>query len=306
MVKSAYIFTYNINFSTKRNGSAIMKKSMFLAMLMCAFYSAQAADLFYTDFHTTPAGFKAASDTATAQVTAGVAGDDTLTGGQTGITADTIDGCILTSYNSGAIVISKGTQSYIKVGDIAGCTTGRLSIKNAKSSITMPKVAGPCAITYYAASSSATVGRGITFQVNGTAVAEGGISELTIAGQTTAGTDTNYQATRKMTYNYTGADSVTFTLLSAGGGVYLYDIRIDSGNVTVKNITDFSAAKKIRNIQISGNIIKNDKNQSIDIFNIAGVKVMTSNKSAIDLKCFSSGIYMARIAGTNENIKIIR
>jgi len=104
----------------------------------------------------------------------------------------------------------------------------------------MPSVTGPCAITYYAASSSTTSpGRGISCLINGTDTPEAGIAELWLNGTA--------QATRKMVYNYTTAGPVVFSLSAVGGGVYLYDIMIESGNVA--GINTVSPAKSIQTIQ---------------------------------------------------------
>ncbi len=270
-----------------------MRKLLFLATLACAVLAVQAQVLFQTDFLSMPPGFKAASDAATAK-----GADDTLVVGVTGPMDTVIDLCTLSTPKAAtAITISKGSQACVKVGDTAGCTPGRLSLKNSGCSITMPSVTGPCAITYYAASSSTTSpGRGISCLINGTDTPEAGIAELWLNGTA--------QATRKMVYNYTTAGPVVFSLSAVGGGVYLYDIMIESGNVA--GINTVSPAKSIQTIQKVGNIIKNGKNANIDIFTTAGAKILTSNKSAIDLTVLMHGVYMARIAGANEQIKIVR
>jgi hypothetical protein len=270
-----------------------MKKLLLLATLVGAVLSVQADVLFYTDFHTVPAGFKAASDAATAK---GL--DDTVVVATTGPKDTVIDLCTLSTPKAAtAITISKGSQTCVKAGDTAGCTPGRLSLKNSGCSITMPSVTGPCSITYYAASSSTTSpGRGISCLINGTDTPEAGIAELWLNGTA--------QASRKMVYNYTTAGPVVFTLSSVGGGVYIYDITIESGAASVLNTV--SPAKSIQTIQKVGNIIKNGKNARVDVYTTAGVKILTSTKSVIDVTGLTHGIYMLRMAGMNEQIKIVR
>ena len=270
-----------------------MKKLLFLATLAFSVLAAQAQVLFQTDFLSMPPGFKAASDAATAK-----GADDTLVVGVTGPMDTVIDSCTLSAPKAAAaITISKGTQTCVKNGDTAGCTPGRLSLKNSGCSITMPSVTGPCALTYYGASSSTTgtSSRGISCSVNGTATDEASIADLDLNGA---------QASRKMVYNYVTAGPVVFSLSATGGGVYLYDIIIESGNVA--GVNTISPAKNIQTIQKVGNILKNGKNADIDIFTIAGAKILTSNKSAIDLTGLTHGVYLARIAGANEKIKIVR
>jgi hypothetical protein len=273
-----------------------MKKLLFLATMVGAVFAVHAQVLFQTDFLTMPPGFKVASDVATAK-----GFDDTLVinVAPSTVSKDTvIDGCKLSAYYSSGtttvILISKASQACVQVGDIAGCTPGRLSLKNTNSSITLPTVLGPCNITYYAAASSATAGRGVNCIVNGMSTPDASISDLLLNGA---------QATIKKVYNYTSADSVIFTL-SANGGIYLYDIIIASGSASVMNTG--SAAKSIQTIQKVGNSIKNGKNAGIDIFTISGAKILASNKSVIDVSGLTHGVYMARIAGTREQMKIVR
>jgi len=273
-----------------------MKKLLFLATIVGAVLVVQADVLFYTDFHTTPPGFKAASDKATA-----AGADDTILVNPAGATApkDTIiDGCTLSAYKSSSttilVLVSKGSQTCVPVGDVTGCTPGRLSLKNANSFIALPSVMGPCSITYYAAASSATAGRGVNCLVNNVLTSEAGIPELLV---------NSAQATVKKVYNYTTADSVVF-ILTAVGGIYIYDIKIESG--AASTMSAVSTVKSIQPIHTMGNIIRNDKNVNIEIFTICGAKIMSTNKSVIDITDLTHGVYMARVAGTREQIKIVR
>jgi hypothetical protein len=196
-------------------------------VLLCVSFAAHAEVLFYTDFKTTPEGFKAASAAATA-----LGKDDTLVSNPSGASEphDTlIDGCTLSANKSSTtttvILISKGTQSFPKDGDTAGCTPGRLSIKNSGNFIKFPSVAGPCTFTYYAAASSATAGRSIQCIINDVSTPEAGITELTLYDSVK---DTTLQATIKMVYPCAIDGPVVFTLNAQGGGVYLYDVKIES------------------------------------------------------------------------------
>jgi hypothetical protein len=279
-----------------------MKKSIVLSMLVLAAFAARAEVLFYTDFKTTPAGFKAASAVATA-----MSKDDTLVSDSSGASAphDTvIDGCTLSANKSSTtltmILISKASQSFPKLGDTVGCTSGRLSLKNSGNFIKFPSVTGPCTFTYYAAASSATAGRGFQCLVNDVSTPDAGISELTVYDSLK---DTTLQITKKVVYPCAITGPVVFTLI-ANGGVYLYDVKIESGAVVgIKNMTN---AKNDLTIRQEGLFIKNSKNSYIAIFNVAGVKIFASNKSAIDLKELSKSVYVARIAGTGEKIRIVR
>ena len=279
-----------------------MKKSIFLSVLLCVVFAVHAEVLFYTDFKTTPEGFKAASDAAKAK------GADTLVMNSEGASEphDTIiDGCTLSANKSSGnetfIILSKPTQSFPKDGDTAGCTPGRLSLKNSGNFIKFPSVTGPCTFTYYGAASSATTGRGFQCLVNDVSTPEAGISELTLYDSLK---DTTLQATIKMVYPCAIDGPVVFTLV-ANGGVYLFDVKIESGAV-ITGIKNMTIAKNVPALRQEGLLIKNSKNDYIDIFNVAGVKIFTSNKSAIDLKELSKGVYLARPATSKEGLKIVR
>ena len=274
----------------------IMNKLLFCAALFGVALSVQATVLFQTDFLSTPPGFKAASDAATAR-----GADDTLVVNNAPSTSpkDTvIDGCTLSApVSSGTttmILISKGSQACIKVGDTAGCTPGRLSIKNTGGSITLPQVTGPCTLTYYAAASSATAGRGVMCIANGSDISDAGIPELMPNG---------VQATVKEVYADTATGPIVFTL-SAMGGIYLYDIIITSG--ATASVKASVASRKIETVQKVGDVILNGKNALIDIYAISGAKLLSSNKSTIDLHGLTHGVYMVRMEGMNEQIKIVR
>ena len=269
---------------------------MILFVVIGAVVLASAQTLFYTDFRTTPEGFKAASDAATSK-----GKDDTLVSNPSGATEpkDTIiDGCTLSANKSSTtntvILISKGTQGYVAFGDTAGCTPGRLSLKNSGNSIKFPTVMGPCTITYYAAGSSANPGKGLQALVNDISTPEAGISELMI--------DT-MQATRKVVYSYVESDSVTFTLI-AMSSPYLYDVKIEAG--AAGTLPSRRSIKAEKSIWTRDNLVINTQNAGIDFYTVAGKKIMRSTGSIINVSAFPKGIYLARVAGTGEKIKIVR
>lgn len=275
----------------------MVKNIPILVIIAVATVTVNAETLFYTDFKTTPEGFKAASDAATAN-----GKEDTLVMNEPGATAvkDTIiDGCTLTANKSSTsttvIVISKPSQSFIPLGDTAGCTSGRLSLKNSGNSIKFPSVNGPCMFIYYGAASSATAGRGFQCIVNGISTPEAGITELLL--------DDSLQATKKVSYAYTETGPVEFTLIALGG-VYLYDVTITSDGVS--HVISNHTAPSPKSIWTKDNMMINSKNSSIDFYSLSGIKVMHSAASFINLTTFPRGLYLARIAGTSEKIKILR
>jgi hypothetical protein len=272
------------------------KRFMIPLIVIGAIVLSSAQTLFYTDFRTTPEGFKAASAAATA-----AGKDDTLVSNPEGATApkDTIiDGCTLSANKSSTtntvILISKGSQGFIAVGDTAGCTPGRLSLKNSGNFIKFPTVMGPCTITYYAAGSSNSTGKGIQALVNGISTPEAGISELLL--------DT-MQATRKVVYSYPEADSVTFTLIAISSP-YLYDVRIETGAAGV--IFGERSVKTGKSVWTKDNLVINSQNAGIDFYSIAGKKIMRSSGPVINISGFPKGVYLARVAGSGEKIKIVR
>jgi len=277
-----------------------MKKLIFIMAVTGIVTGLQAQVLFYTDFRTTPAGIKALCDLATA-----ANADHIVVQNPAGATApkDTVvDGCTFSANKSSttitSVVISKATQSFVPYGDTAGCTPGRLGLKNSMNSFTTPSVQGPCTITYYCAGSSATAGRQIMVTINGVSTPDAGFTELTIPGPTGAAV----QATRKMVYSYTSTGPCVISLIGNGGGVYLYDVKIEAG-VSIKHSP---AIARTNAIQINGYVVKNNSKARIDFYSLSGAKVFSSNAAVISLRTISKGVYFARVSGTNEGIKFIR
>jgi hypothetical protein len=270
----------------------MVKRMFVLAMLVGICVTVNAQVLFYTDFRTTPEGFKAASAVATAK-NGGEGADDTIAMGVDGPKDTVIDGCTLAVTKAGnVIVISKASQSYVKVGDTAGCTAGRLGLKQTGCSIKFPSVTGPCTITYYAAGSSAS-GKSISLMENDADIPEAGFADLAIEG---------VQATRKMIYPSSVEGPTVFKLVG-NAGVYLYDVKIEAGMASVIN----NRSVKTQRINwTKDKLVINTQSEEIDFYNIAGKKIMRSKESVINVSGFSKGIYVARVVGTREKYKIAR
>ncbi|MBN1130060.1 MAG: hypothetical protein JXA71_13800 [Chitinispirillaceae bacterium] len=265
-----------------------------LTIVISAVLSLNGEPLFYTDFRTTPEGFAAASLAATA-----LNGDDTLVVNPAPSTdpKDTvIDGCTLSANKSSTtntvIVISKASQSYVKAGDTAGCTAGRLGLKQTGNSIKFPSVTGPCTITYYAAGSSAA-GKAITFLVNGVSVPEAGFADLAIEG---------VQSTRKMVYSSSEEGPTEFTIIG-NGGVYLYDVKIEAG---MSGVIRNRSVKSQKSIWTRDHLVINTHNADIAFYSIAGKKILSSDRAMISVSALPKGIYVARVGATGEKIKIVR
>ncbi len=264
----------------------MIKKLFISALIIGSVMVADAEVLFYTDFSTTPEGFAAASKRATDK-----GSDDTLVindSGATGPKIAVIDGCTLSVAKSSTgrplITISKSTQTCVKYGDTAGCTKGRLSLKNSNNSITLPSVPGPCTITYYAASSSATAGRALQCVINGVSTPEAGISELLLEDS---------QATRKVVYPCSIEGPVVFKLIAQGGGVYLYDIKIESGAVVSLNHPNL---KRIPSRNKS--FIMAESTTRFEIFTLKGENSIPA--CIRPLASRSKTIYIIRIPGSNK------
>lgn len=249
--------------------------------------------LFYTDFCTTPAGFAAASKRADAK-----GSDDTLLINDSGATAPkiaVIDGCTLSVAKSSTgrpcITISKSTQTCVKFGDTAGCTPGRLSLKNSNNSITFPSVTGPCKISYYAASSSKTAGRSIQCVVNGVSTPEAGIPELLREDS---------QATVKVVYSCPAEGPVVFKLIAQGGAVYLYDVKIEAGAVGV--VWNWTARNNAPILTKDNNIINGRYRANVEVFTLAGKKVILPDAKLTLHSFIPKGIYLIRIPESDNNV----
>ena len=273
-----------------------MVKKMFLFAIIVGVTAAVNAEvLFYTDFSTTPAGFAEASDRATAK-----GADDTLVINDSGATEPkevVIDGCTLSAAKSSTgrplITISKGSQSYVKLGDTVGCTPGRLSLKNSNNSITFPSVTGPCTFTYYAAASSASAGRALQCVVNDVSTPEAGISEMLL--------EDSLQATRKVVYPCLTEGPVVIKLISQGGGIYLYDVKIESGATVVVNPR--TRGNRMPLSKKDG--LKVSNRAGIEMFTLAGQKVIFPGAQSIPHALCSKGTYVIRIPGSKKEVTSI-
>lgn len=285
ILKNTYL--YNLE-----GGIRMIKKLVFATIVASVYSITNAAGepevLFYTDFLSTPAEFAAASQAATAAGTY-----DTLLhlpSGESEPLFTVIDACTLgvtpSSSSDRHILLSKGSQDCVKHGDTAECTKGRLSLKNSDSYIILPEVTGPCTITYHAASSSSSdLNRGFQCVINGISAPEAGTYKLQYGEDTV-------QATIKMEYGCAIEGPVHFKLI-AMGGVYLYDIKVEAG-ISPTSVKQHTNAKSQTTLQTNDNQLINSNRLNVEIFSLAGKKVISSNREQILLTNLSKGIYLIR------------
>lgn len=99
------------------------------------------------------------------------------------------------------------------------------------------------------------------------------------------------------TFNYTGG-AATLYLYSVSSGVNIYLLDVSSA-------VDYSSVNNVmrdKGITISNNQINNPKNLSLEVFNMVGKKIAEANQS-ISTTNFQRGLYIVRIAGTNQALK---
>lgn len=98
------------------------------------------------------------------------------------------------------------------------------------------------------------------------------------------------------------------TITYTGGAATLYVFCNQACNLTYLSATNvvLTLVKQVfsdKGVTFNGSEISNTKNASLEVYNILGKKVISSTTS-ISTKNFTKGIYVVRIAGSNDAMKI--
>lgn len=151
-------------------------------------------------------------------------------------------------------------------------------------------VSGPGSINVCCLSSSGSVDRKLTI-TNGT-------DSLGFISAPGTYTDAAANTVGFETFNYTGGAG-TLYIYSPSSGVNIYYIEVTSYSGVFSKLTNFLADK---GVSLNGKEIVNSKKQALEIFNVLGKKVLSSSEN-VSLKDFQKGIYIVRVAGSNEALK---
>ena len=97
------------------------------------------------------------------------------------------------------------------------------------------------------------------------------------------------------TVNYTGPATTIYVFCNA------------AINLTLLSATNFVATstKSVladKGVSLNGGEIVNSQKQSLEVYNVLGKKVISSNEN-VSLKDFQKGIYIVRVAGSNDALK---
>lgn len=150
-------------------------------------------------------------------------------------------------------------------------------------------VTGPGSISVAPLSSSSSAARRLLL-TNGT----DSLTSFDAPGSYSEGTN-NIPLT---TYQYVGG-AATLYLYSVSSGVNIYLLDVTTA-------VPFSSVKTIltdKGVSFNGKDILNSNNLSLEVYNILGKKLISSTTS-ISTKNFKNGIYVVRIAGSNNAMKI--
>ena len=108
------------------------------------------------------------------------------------------------------------------------------------------------------------------------------------------------------TYNYSGKAGKVY-LYSRASGINYYYLSVTNVVKTSKPFlplgTGLNSALTEKTITFNGSEVINPKGLNIEIYNMLGKRVATSNTN-IATKSFQKGIYVVRVNGTNESLKI--
>ncbi|MHB9141719.1 MAG: T9SS type A sorting domain-containing protein [Paludibacter sp.] len=151
-------------------------------------------------------------------------------------------------------------------------------------------VTGPGDISVASLSSSSSTDRRLIL-TNGT-------DSLTSFTSPGSYTDANSNTIPLTTYQYTGA-AATLYLYSVSSGVNIYLLAATSATP----ISSLKAVLSDKGVSFNGTEILNNKGLSIEVYSVLGKRIANSTKS-LSTTNFQKGVYVVRVAGTNDALKI--
>lgn len=151
-------------------------------------------------------------------------------------------------------------------------------------------VSGPGQIKVCCLSSSSSAARKLTI-TNGT-------DSLGFFDAPGSYSDTETNTVGLQSFNYTGG-AATIYIYSPSSGVNLYYLEATSYSGVP---TGLSQSELNENILIGKNEIQNRNRLSLEVYNLTGKKIISSDTN-ISLKELSKGIYVVKVAGTNQSMK---
>lgn len=99
-----------------------------------------------------------------------------------------------------------------------------------------------------------------------------------------------------VTWNYTATATEAIFEVATGGCI------VNSIRTGTDILTGTKSVLADKGVSLSGNEIVNSQKQSLEVYNVLGKKVISSNEN-VSLKDFQKGIYIVRVAGSNDALK---
>jgi hypothetical protein len=117
------------------------------------------------------------------------------------------------------------------------------------------------------------------------------------ATQSVVDSITGVDAVATYTYNYTGAASSIYLYSRASGINYYY---LSATNILLSGVNQVLTDK---GVSFNGTEILNTKGLSLEVYSVLGKKVASSTTS-IPTANFQKGVYIVRVSGMNDSLKI--
>ena len=211
--------------------------------------------------------------------------------GTTPVTTFTVD-YSLKAFAAGGSYAGGSLTSRLKLGG-KGSDAASANPKLPTTNFVYFNVTGPTTITVFCRSSTSTATDGRTLYIT---------DGTNLLGSFTPPTSASDAATI-VTGTYTGGAGVIYIY----GYINAFNIyRIEAtANVgtTVLTTTAVSAVSADKAISFNGTEVVNTKGLDIEVYNVLGKKVAASKTNIVTTN-FQKGIYVVRVSGTNESLKI--
>ncbi len=205
------------------------------------------------------------------------------------------NGAILNSLGSTSTANGVWIQStqagkwFLAVADTISSPVGRIALKDSQTAARTANVAvsvtsGQIIQILYA--SSGTSSRTLGVALDGTEVAtfaSAAVGNVYFLG------------------SYTTTASGTLTLYSKGSGMYVGAIGV--GVVIPQSVAGINPVLSDKGVSFNGTEIVNTKGLSLEVYNVLGKRVAHS-KTTIPTVNFQKGVYIVRVSGSNDSLKI--
>lgn len=251
-----------------------MKKTT-LIFTLCAFaLNLMAADLFYTDFATTPADLALKTGPSSITYTAAAAqlpvlGTNWEFGGLSSVK--------FASNTTPALSVTTMTIAEPVADNTPIGLYGRISLNATGDYFKVKGMKGPFTVTMYVATQTDPYTTPST--------------KVSIGAKDTTYTYDGLKLIQRKTFQYTGTDIVDVTIIQTKSGCNIFDLKISSGLTAIDEVSAENRS------YMNGNRLELAANSDVVLYNLNGIKVAgATNCKSLSCEGIARGVYLAKIA----------